>query len=312
VFSFRSIFVVFRTIILLLIAESASAQSDSLADVFPLAIGNRWVYKYVTDDIDLNYSSRSDSGTATYTVVSREVFPDSISWTIRQVRDLIRCDWFYFPGPDTCYPFRDTIQFQLTELTSGRHQIYRVGPWDQFYLSAFPFTLDYTDTVIVTRFAPVDSSGKTTYQSFPAVEGPFGGTGWFTFRKDVGLIQYYFNGTWWIPLITKVNHRLLSSITTGLPADGAATIGTGFALHQNYPNPFNPTTSIQYELPKSSMVNLSVYDLLGRQVSVLENERKEAGVHEVRFDGTGLSSGVYFYRLTASSYVQTRKLLLIR
>jgi hypothetical protein len=83
-------------------------------------------------------------------------------------------------------------------------------------------------------------------------------------------------------------------------------------LKQNYPNPFNPSTTIRFELAKTSHVSLSVYDMLGRQVSVLVNDRKEAGYHEVKFDGNGLSSGVYFYRLTAGTFVETKKLLLVR
>jgi len=93
-----------------------------------------------------------------------------------------------------------------------------------------------------------------------------------------------------------------------------------FALCQNYPNPFNPSTTIKYELPKSSMVRVSVYDILGREVSVLVNEVKGAGVHEVRFDGSNLASSVYLCRMQASGlslrsgqpFVQTRKLLLVR
>jgi hypothetical protein len=63
-----------------------------------------------------------------------------------------------------------------------------------------------------------------------------------------------------------------------------------FALEQNYPNPFNPSTTIKYELPRTSKVTLTVYDLLGREVSVLVNERREAGVYEVKFDGSNLAS----------------------
>jgi hypothetical protein len=95
-----------------------------------------------------------------------------------------------------------------------------------------------------------------------------------------------------------------------------------FQLVQNYPNPFNPSTIIKYELPKSSVVRLSVYDILGREVSVLVNERRDAGVHEVKFSarggsasgggGSNLASGVYFYRLQAGTYVETKRLLLLR
>ena len=85
-----------------------------------------------------------------------------------------------------------------------------------------------------------------------------------------------------------------------------------FKLCQNYPNPFNPSTTIKYELPKSSMVTMSVYDMLGRQVSVLVDERRDAGVHEVKFEGPNLASGVYFYRLQAGDFTQTKRLLLLK
>jgi hypothetical protein len=85
-----------------------------------------------------------------------------------------------------------------------------------------------------------------------------------------------------------------------------------FSLDQNYPNPFNPSTTIKFELPKSSHVNLSVFDILGREVSVLVNERKDAGIHEVKFDGSNLASGVYFYRLQAGDFVATKKLILMK
>jgi len=84
-----------------------------------------------------------------------------------------------------------------------------------------------------------------------------------------------------------------------------------FFLAQNYPNPFNPSTSIKFELPMKSHVILTVYDMLGREVSALVNESRRAGIHEVKFDRPGLTSGVYFYRLEAGSFVQTKRLLLL-
>jgi len=116
-----------------------------------------------------------------------------------------------------------------------------------------------------------------------------------------------------------------------------AGIPMEFSLSQNYPNPFNPSTTIRYGLPQRSHVTLTVINALGQQVALVENGEQEAGYHEVRFsakggsasggDGNGLSSGVYFYRIQvrpldsaigrdsrsgAGSFVQTRKLLLIR
>ena len=83
-------------------------------------------------------------------------------------------------------------------------------------------------------------------------------------------------------------------------------------LIQSYHNSLNPTTTIKFELPKSSAVRLSVFDILGREVSVLVNERRDAGVHEVKFDGSNLASGVYLYRLQAGDFVSTKRMLVLK
>lgn len=85
-----------------------------------------------------------------------------------------------------------------------------------------------------------------------------------------------------------------------------------YNLAQNYPNPFNPTTTIQYSIPQRSDVTLKVYDVLGNEVATLVNEEKDRGVYSVNFDASELSSGIYFYRLQASSFVETKKMILIK
>jgi hypothetical protein len=83
-------------------------------------------------------------------------------------------------------------------------------------------------------------------------------------------------------------------------------------LLQNYPNPFNPTTVISYQLPVSSEVRLDVFDLLGRKVATLVNERQSTGTYEVTFDASHLASGVYLYRLQAGDFSVSKKLFLIK
>lgn len=99
------------------------------------------------------------------------------------------------------------------------------------------------------------------------------------------------------------------NVTAGI-AD--ATGPDGFALAQNYPNPFNPATVLRYTLPVAGSVRLAVYDLLGREVAVLVDETQAPGTYAATFDAAGLSSGVYVYRLTAGSFVQARRMMLVK
>ncbi len=85
-----------------------------------------------------------------------------------------------------------------------------------------------------------------------------------------------------------------------------------FVLSQNYPNPFNPTTKINFSIKVASFTTLKVYDIVGREVATLVNERLQRGSYETTFDGRGLASGVYLYRLQAGSFIETKKLLLLR
>ncbi len=85
-----------------------------------------------------------------------------------------------------------------------------------------------------------------------------------------------------------------------------------FLLSQNYPNPFNPSTTIRYAIPVRAHVRLSVFDLLGREVITLVDEVKSAGSYSARFDGSGLTSGVYFYRLQAGQFLEAKRLVLLK
>jgi len=103
-----------------------------------------------------------------------------------------------------------------------------------------------------------------------------------------------------------------TTFSVSTPTEDTPEVPDVAELHQNYPNPFNPTTTIAFELPSTSGVTLTIYDLMGREVDVLISETLSAGRHEVRWDARDLASGLYLYRLIAGSYVKAKTLSLIK
>ena len=99
---------------------------------------------------------------------------------------------------------------------------------------------------------------------------------------------------------------------TGIEDDLLTQKPTEYKLSQNYPNPFNPNTTIEFIIPRSSLVKLSVYDILGKKVSTLVNEEKPAGSYKVDFNVANLPSGVYFYKIKAGNFVQTKKMIFMK
>ncbi len=93
---------------------------------------------------------------------------------------------------------------------------------------------------------------------------------------------------------------------------GESSAAAAFSLAQNYPNPFNPTTTIRYSLASEGKVSLKVFDILGRELTTLVNERQTAGEQAVSFDAAGLSSGIYYYRLQAGGFVDVKKMIVLR
>ena len=94
--------------------------------------------------------------------------------------------------------------------------------------------------------------------------------------------------------------------------DEEKSIPAQFELAQNYPNPFNPVTTIKYGLPVNSYVELRIYNLLGEEIVRMVQDTKSAGFHEFSWDASGFASGIYFYRLQAGDFVQTRKMMLLK
>ena len=111
--------------------------------------------------------------------------------------------------------------------------------------------------------------------------------------------------------IDKFRFDIQNAIVTDISME-SLDIPCNFSLAQNYPNPFNPSTKITFTLPKTESVKLEVYNALGQIVENLVEDKLQAGAHEIEFNARDLPSGVYFYRLQAGSFVDTKKMLLIK
>ena len=100
------------------------------------------------------------------------------------------------------------------------------------------------------------------------------------------------------------------SMSTGVEEQAFAP--QRFQLFANYPNPFNPSTIIKYQVPQTSLVTLRVFDILGREIAFLVNEEKPAGTYSIQWNASNMSSGVYFYRLHAGYFIDTKRMILLK
>lgn len=139
----------------------------------------------------------------------------------------------------------------------------------------------------------------------------------FTYNSDNDLSeildQVYYSGNW--ENLSQQIYEYTSTRPDAVPTPvekSHVTIPDAIILNQNFPNPFNPSTQIAYELTTPQNVRLSVYDITGRRIATLINSRQSAGSHIVSFNANNLSSGIYFYRLEAGDFMQTRKMILLK
>jgi hypothetical protein len=139
-----------------------------------------------------------------------------------------------------------------------------------------------------------------------SIEGmPLGDLNWFPAQKAL-----------WVKNQSAIMSHILDENTSPMTVTAVTKTGNklpfSFSLSQNFPNPFNPTTMIQYSIPKSGIVTLKVYNVLGQEVATLVNQQQQAGNYNVSFDATRLASGVYMYKIQSGSFTSTKKMLLLK
>lgn len=282
------------------------ATADGNFDVFPITRNMKYQYdyyrKYEVFFITLS-NLALDSGTVQYFILDSTTFNDTtIAWEVREISHLFHRLYNVDRKIDTAYTTIDTVIFSLMEGTTGRHEL-----TSSALIWRFPLTnpdesvFRYADTATVVlgrigRIGPGDTKSDT-----------------LRFSQHLGFHSRNSYGSS-ASQITKFFEEMRAQLLdapTSVPFTEQAPPLTPF-LHQNYPNPFNPTTEIRYQISEVGQVTLRVYDVLGREVATLVNEERESGTYQVRWDASGLVSGVYLYRLKVNGFVETKKMVLAR
>ena len=298
----------------LFLPAGGQSQTDSLVDCFPLSVGNQWVYAFnhgkVLDSGALR-TTTTDSGTVSYRVLSRADFGDSILWAFRESRSLrhrVQAN-----GVTTIDSLiADSTAFDMVELTTGRHQLYRrITDNGVLWTTVLPFMHDMTDTTQMYRYWRVDSSLTHVFvirypSPYPIVVYRF------TVTRDSGMVSLAAFNAITFEGVELSDHHLAARTLTDVPYNPVSVLPGAVVLSQNFPNPFNPNTIIQYELPIATHVQLIVVNILGESVAYLVDQNMPEGKHQIAFDGHTLSSGPYFLILKTKESREVRKILLLR
>ena len=157
-----------------------------------------------------------------------------------------------------------------------------------------------------STWVPIISWGGTDVRNTHEVKPLPGATNISNLKVRFRSIQPDWDLWWTIDNVT-IKGDLLTGVTKN-----ESQIPTEHALSQNYPNPFNPSTKIKFDIPKPSYVKLIVYDVLGREIKILVNEKLNAGRYEINWNGSSYPSGLYFYKIITDEYVSVKKMLMIK
>jgi hypothetical protein len=312
-----------------------SGQADSVSYTWtPTAAGNynlKWISRLSTDQNKANDTVQTNVTVLNAPIVN--IFYDPFNaglgkWVI--TNDSVGgCVWLIFSTP---YPNVYTLPSTSVSPVLAADADECVGPPRMVMSTATSITincsayelislefdndwnaLDAQDQAIVdystnggTTWTNLITFGGTDVRNTHEVKPMPNATGMANVKIRFKSIQPGWDWWWAIDNVT-----VKGSPTVGITQNGS-NIPTVYALSQNYPNPFNPTTNIKFDLPKQGFVSLKVYDVIGKEVATLVNEVKSAGSYNVDFNGTNLSSGVYFYRLESGSFIDVKRMILIK
>jgi hypothetical protein len=301
----------FLVILVMLVAISSNLYSQMN---YPLQVGNKFVYNYW---YEYHYPGGGESGSyrVAYKVLKDSIFNNNkyylmnayphFSETKTWVRfDSLTKSIYAFDSTNSCpYYFKEDLIDSLSMIAGTSNccsnRIFNSNIIDTIF-GIIGTTRSFRSNMVTGYRTIFYNSifGIKKYEEFSFL-GSYG----HTYRGS--MIGCYINGIKYGDTATTHIHR----ISTNIPEK--------FKLNQNYPNPFNSTSKLKFEIARhggssTGVVKLVVYDILGKEVQTLVNERLQPGTYEAAFDGSSLNSGVYFYKLITNGFTETKKMLLIK
>jgi hypothetical protein len=284
------------------LAIASHAQTENPLAFYPLQIGNEWHYDvtgvYYYGELDTIYATQS------YKVMGDTLMSNGKNYFVierdrNDVQGRKYVDWFYL--------YVDSISTRIyiyeDDGTDGRIVDSLACSAGDFFLHSNHCESVNVDTILnyptLTKYIAMDIPDLSLHHIL---------------AKDIGVVYEYESSGWGYDEYRTLFYAKVSGKEFGMIAATEEWMNkqTSFLLKQNYPNPFNPSTTINYELAKETKVNLRIFDILGREVATLVNETKPAGTYEAEFDGSNLTSGIYFYVLETGGMRLSKKMMLIK
>jgi hypothetical protein len=182
--------------------------------------------------------------------------------------------------------------------------------WNKIY----DWTTSYINIYYEIKIDPLNENYLFSIYTNTLYGSSDGGINWLyagsNLPSSITNIYTFFAYSNKLYLFTNIGHIIGTPILTDIEKSDITLMD--FSLFQNFPNPFNPTTRIKYQIPELSLVSIKVFDVLGNEIATLVNEERPTGSYEVEFNGSGLPSGVYFYKLQTDSFIEIKKMLLLK
>lgn len=271
-------------------------QEDSLLQYHPFQKGNKWIYNKKAYS---SYGNLIDSS-----FVTRESLGDSI------INGKKYCVYSMCNNKTNSltyeFLFFDSTSGNVYQLKYGKHYLYDSLLCTSGAQTMFKISSSNLDSLFGKRQSSRSISDISQIETEAKYKFIYG-FGLVNFGYEYNLGDREQNTL----VYAKINGKEYGTNPSSVQTDKNIS-PKEFSLFQNYPNPFNPTTVINYQLATKSIVSLKVFDIIGREVALLVNEQKDAGIYAIRFNASALASGLYFYQLRSGNFVETKKMILLK